>query len=676
MSKNILLYGDKKYEDLSINLIESFDRLPDIYTFYYYTLGFDSEYENKNVIKIRLDEIKDIPHIHLYKPLTFQHALTLIDDFIYYDCDMIASNHLNYESILSSVNKYPKGVYINGWDDPHWWYYTDEGVYKEFNYEHLMDYMNIKNKTQKWASCCVVAINKSCKDFIDEWVDICMNKELWCIDEPSIYKCSGFSIKAWQKYFIVGDETPYNLMLWRDNVTNYYYENIVLEPNTIEAIQKAETTEVVEAFLEKDRINTYCKNSNLLIGYHQLKNLQFRKELLSLLPKVSKRISSTNLKFGLYTSFYKAEKFIDYIFNEVSKINYNNWEWIITDDFSGDNTKSLLLEKVKNFKNVKYIEQSHKKEMYWQPNKFFDSSFDYIVLIDCDDGFDHNFLKVYNNLATKYPDAVLITSDFIKTQNDVLHSLSLVKNDETILEKLKTFHPETDYVKNLAYNTLGHLRCFKNIKHLNFEIDDFDACAEDSYRVMFMNSIGKWLHVPRCLHNWKLRNDSESHSKVKSNFNGNFDLAYNKIKNNCYYPYFDFDDVYEITSAICKLGINEISEKTICIFSENLNLDQKNKLRFLYSDCKLIFNENKKADFYVFIYTAYKYTSLMRSLLTDIKATSPESKIIIYYFEKSYVDNKDILCDIVNQNVENLKKTIQGFSYSYFLYFRHSYFTL
>ena len=57
----------------------------------------------------------------------------------------------------------------------------------------------------------------------------------------------------------------------------------------------------------------------------------------------------TNLKFGLYTSFYKAEKFIDFIFNEVSKINYDNWEWIITDDFSGDNTESLLLEKVKNF---------------------------------------------------------------------------------------------------------------------------------------------------------------------------------------------------------------------------------------------------------------------------------------------------------------------------------------
>ena len=256
MSKNILLFGDKKYEELSINLIESFDRLPDTYTFYYYTIGFDSEYKNENVKKIRLDEIKNIPHTQLYKPLAFQHALTLINDFIYYDSDMIPSNHFNYELILSSVNKYPKSVYINGWDDPHFWYYTDEGVYKLFNYEHLMDYMNVKSKTQKWASCCIVAINKSCKDFVDEWVDICMNKKLWCIDEPQIYKGSGFSIQAWQKYFIVGEETPYNLMLWRGNVTNYYYENIVLECNTIEAIQKAETTEVIETFLEQDRLSS------------------------------------------------------------------------------------------------------------------------------------------------------------------------------------------------------------------------------------------------------------------------------------------------------------------------------------------------------------------------------------------------------------------------------------
>jgi hypothetical protein len=418
----------------------------------------------------------------------------------------------------------------------------------------------------------------------------------------------------------------------------------------------------------------YSKTSN----FYLLENIDVSDFILNkfkdLKPIESKK--SEKIKFGLYTSFYNAERFIDYIFNEVYKINHDNWEWIITDDFSKDNTKSLLLEKVKNFKNVRYVEQSHKKEMYWQPNKFFDSSFDYIVLIDCDDGFDYNFLKIYDNLISKYPHAVLITSDFIKTKNDSLQSLSLVKNDETILEKLKTFHPETDYLKNLSYYALGGLRCFKNIKNLNFEVSDFDACAEDSYRVMYMNSIGKWLHIPRCLYDWKVRSDSESHSIVKSNFNGNFDLAYIKIKNNCYYPYFDFDDVYEITSAISKLGINQIPEKTICIFSKNLNLDQKNKLRLLYSDCKLIFNKNEKSDFYIFIYNDCKHMQFMKPLFLDIKEKDSQSKIIIYYFENHYFDNKDDMHAEINQNIESLKEKLDGLSYVYFLYFRHNYFIL
>ena len=66
-------------------------------------------------------------------------------------------------------------------------------------------------------------------------------------------------------------------------------------------------------------------------------------------------------------------------------------------------------------------------------------------------------LKIYNNLAIKYPDAVLITSDFIKTQNDVLHSLSLVKNNETILN-----------LKYISNQNLKQKMEFKNSKYGQF----------------------------------------------------------------------------------------------------------------------------------------------------------------------------------------------------------------
>jgi glycosyltransferase involved in cell wall biosynthesis len=70
------------------------------------------------------------------------------------------------------------------------------------------------------------------------------------------------------------------------------------------------------------------------------------------------------LKFGIYTTFYNCERFIDRIFTSIESLNYNSFEWHITDDYSTDNTKSLVLERL-NKSSLKhkiiYYEQSEKK---------------------------------------------------------------------------------------------------------------------------------------------------------------------------------------------------------------------------------------------------------------------------------------------------------------------------
>jgi len=397
-------------------------------------------------------------------------------------------------------------------------------------------------------------------------------------------------------------------------------------------------------------------------------------------PKINPSIMKMNniypfkkQKFGIYTSFYNAERFVDSIFDQVSKINYDNFEWIITDDFSSDNTKQILLEKVKSFKNVKYVEQSHKKEMYWQPNKFFDSSFDYIAAFDCDDEFDLDFLNIYNKYTVTYPDVLFITSDFIKTQNNDFHSLSLIKNDKNFLDSLPSFHPQPDYLKNISYVAYGHLKCFKNTKEINFEINDFTACADDSYRAMFLNSLGKCLHIPRCLYNWKMRPDSESHSEARPNFNGNFDLAYNKLKNNCYDPYYIFNDIHKETSGLSILGINELHNKSICIISQNLNPDQKNKFRNLYSDCKIDFDLNYSSDIYLIVCNYYLNSNFIKETVSKIKQNNVLTKIVLYYIEENYFDNSAELNKSLNENFTKIEAQLTDFSYRFFKYFRHNY---
>lgn len=384
----------------------------------------------------------------------------------------------------------------------------------------------------------------------------------------------------------------------------------------------------------------------------------------------------TENKFGLYTSFYNAENYIDQIFDAVSKIKYSNFEWIITDDYSSDNTKKLLLEKINKYNFVKYVEQKHKKEMYWQPNKFFDQSFDYIVLLDFDDDFDFNFLNIYNKFANLYKDAVLFTSDFIKKQDGNFHSLSLTKNEKILVEKLKTFHPDTDYLNNISYNCIGHLRCFKHLKNLNFEIEDFDACAEDSYRMMYLNSLGKWMHIPITLYQWNIRKNSESHSLAKHNFNGNFNLAHQKIIHNNFEPYYDYNDIYKETSAFAILGINELHNKKISIFSKNLSTEQKNKLRFLYSDCKIDFGKDNDCDVFIINAEYYINCNFITNTINKIKQHNSNAKIIIYYQENSDFDSETEMKDFISNNFEKIKSKINNCYYNYYMYFRHNYIVL
>jgi autotransporter strand-loop-strand O-heptosyltransferase len=635
-NKNILIYCDKQNESLSLNLIESFDRLSDKYMIYFYTIGFDSEVKKDNVIKQRFDEIPRLPHIQLYKPLLIQDLLTKAEAFVYVDSDAIVSKHFNYEQLLNSVKDYPKGSYIPGWDEPCYWY-TDNGVRYELGYQILMQYLGVPKKTQQWASSCMLAVNKSCKDFVDEWVTVCMKKDLWGAD--------------WRKYFVVGEEAPYNILLWKHGVSNYYYEGTILEPKTKEVL------------CEMENIGKPPQSI-----YHQLKDLDFRRDVLKIL-------TAKKVKFGIYTSFYNAEKYIDRIFDNISKIKYDNYEWVITDDFSSDRTRELLLEKVKTFNKVRYVEQSRKKEMYWQPNKFFTNDVEYIVLVDIDDLVDANCLNVYNEYLSKDESIYLVSSDFKKISENTgeLHSIALVNSQGTLTNRIQNYHPITNYTDTLNYYCFGHLRCFKNTPEIKFEIPDFDACAEDSYHVMYVNSYGKWLHVPRNLYQWSLNNTSESQLAMKPNFNANFDIAYEKCKKSNIENDGRFTSVYKETCALNYLDINN-SYNTINIFTGNTSEYDRSKIRELYFDKTITFNEYIKCDLHVVILNSFLDVELTK-IFNKLSAIRGKFEILTYYQnDSSYSSVKEKNKD-VEQRVEYYLNSIRNKTdiQSWFSYNRHLY---
>jgi glycosyltransferase involved in cell wall biosynthesis len=377
------------------------------------------------------------------------------------------------------------------------------------------------------------------------------------------------------------------------------------------------------------------------------------------------------IKFGIYTTFYNCERFVDSIFSSIEKINYENFEWHITDDFSPDRTKELVLERLDRSPlkhKIKYFDQTEKKEMYWKPNLFFDPSFEWIVLVDADDDFDRNFLIIYNSFLEGRDDLSLVSSDCFKIyENDKsLHSISFLINDDKISNKIKRYHPSCDYLNNLSYSCFGLLRGFKNIID-EFKINDNLACAEDSYHVFWSNSYGKYLHIPRPLYVWHLREDSESHSKsMPQNFNANFEIALDKLKSNDGGVDNMFNDIYIETSSLESYQMGELKGKSVSLWTRSLSEGNQDLLKKIYFDSDLGFND-PNSEVHVFSLN-FLDTEKLSQILHRVKG----KKVLFYYQNQNYHETSEERDLELQKQLDKYTAVIGNhFGYSWWTYIRH-----
>jgi glycosyltransferase involved in cell wall biosynthesis len=377
------------------------------------------------------------------------------------------------------------------------------------------------------------------------------------------------------------------------------------------------------------------------------------------------------IKFGIYTTFYNCERFVDRIFNSIEQINYDDFEWHITDDFSSDNTKEIILNRLENSvlkHKIKYYEQSEKKQMYWNPQQFFDKSFEWIVLVDADDDFDKNFLNVYNSFLENNNDISLVSSDYFKLYEDSgsLHSISYILNDDIISNKINNYHPSCDYLNNISYSCFGHLRAFKNIIE-KFELTDVLAGAEDSYHVFWANSFGKYLHIPRPLYKWYLREDSESHRKiVPHNFNSNFDIALNKLNTSDGGIDSRFNELYLETSTLGSYPIGELQNKKVSLWSRNISKGQQEVLQKLYYDIILTFN-NPESEIHLF-----SLNNINEDVLDKILQKIKGGKVLFYYQNQNYHLFNEDKDDELQKQLNKYKPVISRYyGFSWWTYIRH-----
>lgn len=285
--KTIVLYSDKNYYYHTLNAIESFRRAKDRLNFIYFQIGFDrpAYLYDMDIECVSIMNPPEIPAnlpwggMLVYKPYIMNLALKMVDDFIYVDSDILASKYFDYNRLVDKITDKPYGCRLHEteWQFPIHWTMKD-GIRTEYTEKGLMDYLGVSNRTQPWITACMMAVNKSCQNFIQEYENISLNYDLLNSKEHE---------DPYKYYFHMGCETIYNVLLWKYGATDYFEKNLIIEPKKISTILEIENGEVLDRQIEEDNKMTYVYDNKVVAIYHQLKDLDFRTKVLIALKNSS-----------------------------------------------------------------------------------------------------------------------------------------------------------------------------------------------------------------------------------------------------------------------------------------------------------------------------------------------------------------------------------------------------
>ena len=291
------------------------------------------------------------------------------------------------------------------------------------------------------------------------------------------------------------------------------------------------------------------------------------------------------MKFSISTTFYKRGQDVERIYQQILDQTYDNWEWIVTDDFSEElSAKDQLLSISESDPRVKYFHQTRKKEMYWNPQK--GSSGTHVLQLDSDDFLYPKTLEIYNHLFLKHPE-VAGMSCYSHTVNEQEEWVE-IQNGGTY-----------DWENNANFNLVPMAKMFKNV-FPEFDDGTLKWYQQDTNVVRHIESIGKWLYVPRTLYKYYYSDTTISRAPGRS------DEDYADIERERQFiedKFAHLKNPEQTTSCLYYLPIKENtrefaigdfniakSRKKLLYIKEDIKLYEKQLLRELFFDHDLYFD--------------------------------------------------------------------------------------
>jgi glycosyltransferase involved in cell wall biosynthesis len=221
----------------------------------------------------------------------------------------------------------------------------------------------------------------------------------------------------------------------------------------------------------------------------------------------------SNLKFpqlSIVTACYNAAPFIGDLFKSLVCQDYQNWELVIIDDCSTDNSIETIKLAIKAFDiegKVNLLTQNKNRGYgYTLWNAIRHSRGPLIAVVDADDALaGHKALSETVKTHNKYPDVALTYSDYIECNNrleqrSVYHTRQLKSCEQYINTKIR----------------LNHLKCFKRSFYDATEgVNKKLRRSVDKDLVLKFEEVGRLLYIPTPLYLYRKHRNGVSRTDHK-----------------------------------------------------------------------------------------------------------------------------------------------------------------
>jgi glycosyltransferase involved in cell wall biosynthesis len=125
--------------------------------------------------------------------------------------------------------------------------------------------------------------------------------------------------------------------------------------------------------------------------------------------------------FSIVIPTYNRAAFISETIESVINQTYSDWELIVIDDGSTDNTKEIIQAIIQNDNRIKYRYQNNSERSAARNNGINNSNGEYICFLDSDDQFLPNHLEIlYEEIIKKKTPIALFFTNQLNSLNNIL----------------------------------------------------------------------------------------------------------------------------------------------------------------------------------------------------------------------------------------------------------------